>query len=47
MYIAETKDVNVFVDDPMIVFDERVERGLFRLGLYMGEVGGWWTLCRC
>jgi len=41
-YIAETKDVDVFVDDPMIVFDERVERRLFMLGLYMGrsEAGG-------
>jgi len=41
-YIAETKDIDVYVDDPAIVFDERFERRMVGLGLSLGrsEAGG-------
>jgi len=41
-YIAETEGIDIFVDDPAIVFDERFERRIVGLGLSLGrsEAGG-------
>jgi len=41
-YIAETKDIDIYVDDPAIVFDEEFERKIVGLGLNVGrsEAGG-------
>jgi len=41
-YIIETKDIDIFVDDPAIVFDDRFEKKVIGLGFNLGrsEVGG-------
>ena len=43
-YINETKDVDVYVDEPMVVFDDRVEERMIALGLSVGrsESGGFY-----
>ena len=41
-YINETKDVDLYVDEPMVVFDDRIEERMLVLGLSVGrsESGG-------
>ena len=41
-YLDETKDVDIYVDEPMVVFDEKVEERMLVLGLSVGrsESGG-------
>ena len=43
-YIDETKDVGIYVDEPMVVFDDRVEERMLALGLSVGrsESGGFY-----
>ncbi len=43
-YIDETKDVDVYVDEPMVVFDDRVEERMLAFGLSVGrsESGGFY-----
>lgn len=43
-YIDETKDVGLYVDEPMVVFDDRVEERMLTLGLSVGrsESGGFY-----
>ena len=43
-YLEETKDVDVYVDEPMVVFDDRVEERMIALGLSIGrsESGGFY-----
>ncbi|MCE4624022.1 MAG: hypothetical protein F7B11_04655 [Caldisphaeraceae archaeon] len=43
-YLDETKDVDIYVDEPMVVFDERVEERMLALGLSVGrsESGGFY-----
>jgi len=36
-YLYETKDVDLYVDNPIVVFDERVEEALISRGLPMGR----------
>ena len=44
IYLNETKDVDIYVDEPMVVFDERVEERMLTLGLSVGrsESGGFY-----
>ena len=41
-YLEETKDIDIYVDEPMIVFDSKVEEKIMKLGLSIGksETGG-------
>ncbi len=41
-YIDETKDIDVYVDEPMVMFDNRVEERMLALGLSVGvsDAGG-------
>ena len=43
-YIDETKDVDIYVDEPMVMFDDRVEERMLALGLSVGrsEAGGFY-----
>jgi len=43
-YLDETKDVDIYVDEPMVVFDNRVEERMLALGLSVGrsESGGFY-----
>ncbi|MCE4601866.1 MAG: hypothetical protein F7B18_01645 [Desulfurococcales archaeon] len=43
-YIYETKDVDIYIDEPMIIFDDRIVERVFALGLSMGrtESGGFY-----
>ena len=43
-YLDETKDVDIYVDEPMVVFDDRVEERMLALGLSVGrsESGGFY-----
>ncbi len=43
-YIDETKDVDLYVDEPMVMFDDRVEERMLTLGLIVGrsESGGFY-----
>jgi len=44
-YLYETKDVDVYVDEPTIVFDRRVEDRLLSIGFSVGrsEAGGFYV----
>jgi len=44
-YLDETKDIDLYVDEPMIVFDNRVEEKIMALGLSVGrtESGGFYV----
>lgn len=44
LYIGETKDVDIYVDEPMVVFDDRIEERMLALGLSVGrsESGGFY-----
>jgi len=44
-YLDETKDIDIYVDEPMIVFDNRVEERITALGLSVGrtESGGFYV----
>jgi predicted nucleotidyltransferase len=41
-YFMETKDIDIYVGEPMIVFDDRIEESIYSLGLSLGrsEAGG-------
>ena len=41
-YFMETKDIDIYIDEPMIVFDDRIEESIYSLGLSLGrsEAGG-------
>ncbi len=41
-YFVETKDIDIYVDEPMIVFDNRLEESIYSAGLSLGrsEAGG-------
>ena len=41
------KDVDIYVDEPMAVFDVRVEESMLALGLSVGQVGVRRLLCGC
>jgi len=44
-YLEETKDVDIYIDEPMIVFDDRVEERMLAVGLSVGrpESGGFYV----
>ena len=44
-YLDETKDVDVYVDEPMVAFDKRVEERMLAMGLGVGrsELGGFYV----
>ena len=43
-FLEETKDVDIYVDDPLVAFDEQVEKRIIDLGLPVGrsEAGGFY-----
>ncbi|MCE4600919.1 MAG: hypothetical protein F7C38_05070 [Desulfurococcales archaeon] len=44
-YLEETKDIDVYIDEPMVVFDDRIEERMLALGLSIGrsESGGFYV----